>query len=394
VVLVRRRAYLALAAGALAGCAETGTLNRSCPVDETVNPGTAAWPTATGDRRNTRSVPRAATPDPPLSVEWTRPLEEFMGVAPPTVADGVVYTTNMDTVLHAVDAAGGETLWSAPIERAGVPVVADDWVVAATDTGSLVAFDRANGDRTWTVELSAGDPYLYAAPTAAAGLALVPTSLGLSAFDLATGERRWEYPLGLSVGRHPAVVEGTVYATAGDAYLHAVDAGTGARVWWEKTSGPMETPPAVVEGTVYAATTGGTVLAVDAETGAREWTAAVDARVERLAVDGGFVYVGGDDGLTAIRADSGERCWRYGGFDASYAGGIAASPDRVYVTASGGDVGGTDDTVVALDPTDGGVEWRFDSGDHRLTSGPAVVDGAVYVGGVVSGTGLATVRLA
>lgn len=392
---MRRRAFLALTAGALTGCQALGGTdpapNRRWPVDESVNPGTAHWPTPTGDARNARSVPSDDAPEPPLSVDWTEGITEYMGVAPPVVADDTVYASNLDTTLRAIGAADGKTDWTAAVDGIGAAVATDDSVVVGTDAREIASFDRADGADGWSASTSAEYSYLFPSAVAAAdGVALAPTDVGLYAFDLATGDARWAYETGMAIGRHPAVADGTVYATGEDAYVHAIDAATGDREWWHKATGPLEAPPAVVDGTVYAAGRDGAVVALDAETGERAWRATVDLRVERLAVDGGFAYVGGNGGLIALRADDGERCWRFGRFDPSYAGGLAASPERIYATAEG--QRRTDTTLVALDPETGGVEWRYEGGG-RLTSGPAVVDGAVYAGGAVPEVGLAVARL-
>ncbi|WP_459192796.1 outer membrane protein assembly factor BamB family protein [Halosimplex sp. J119] len=387
---MRRRAFLAAAGTALvAGCGSRFGGNRfgggsDCSVDGDRNPGDPEWPTATGDRRNTRSVPRDAMPEPPLSVEWTMRVGGHIGGAQPTVADGTVYTTDKYATLYAVDAATGEGTWTAGIEDPSVPVVGEDVVAVAGSTDTLVAFERESGDRRWRTGVDADLGLRESRPTVTEGAVLVPTRTGLRAYDLSTGERRWRYDIGLRVGRHPAVVDGTVYAAGGDAYLHAVDLETGERAWWAKTPGPLETAPAVVDGTVYTAGTDGAVLALDAATGERVWAGSVDDDLERLAVDGGHVYVASDGAMYAFRADDGERCWRFGKMDLTHSGGVAASPDHLYLTSGNdGEIG--DETLVALDPESGDVDWRHDGGDYRFTAGPAVVDGAVYAGGVASG---------
>jgi outer membrane protein assembly factor BamB len=57
-------------------------------------------------------------------------------------------------------------------------------------------------------------------------------------------------------------------------------------------------------------------------------------------------------------------------------GGVRSSPAVVGGTVY---VGGTDDSVYAIDAADGGDEWEFQTGGDVVSS-PAVVDGTVYVG--------------
>jgi outer membrane protein assembly factor BamB len=114
------------------------------------------------------------------------------GVGPrstPTIRDGVVYATGATGWLHAIDGATGRVVWKKNVltdlgidaaahaasvawGRAGSPLVMDDVVVvpgggprrpADPDSAavSLVAYDRATGDRRWT----AGDEQIsYCTP--------------------------------------------------------------------------------------------------------------------------------------------------------------------------------------------------------------------------------------
>jgi outer membrane protein assembly factor BamB len=114
------------------------------------------------------------------------------GVGPrstPTVRDGVVYATGGTGWLHAIDGASGRVIWKKDVlvdlgidaaahaaavawGRAGSPLVLDDVVVVPgggprqSDPAavSLVAYDRATGERRWT----AGDEQIsYCTPAVA-----------------------------------------------------------------------------------------------------------------------------------------------------------------------------------------------------------------------------------
>jgi outer membrane protein assembly factor BamB len=131
------------------------------------------------------------------AAEWTvsvaaRHETVLGGVGPrstPTIRDGVVYTTGATGWLHAIDGASGRVLWKRNVVadlgidaaahamavmwgRAGSPLVLDDVVIVPgggprgeqPEYASLVAYDRASGERRWT----AGDEQIsYTTPAIA-----------------------------------------------------------------------------------------------------------------------------------------------------------------------------------------------------------------------------------
>lgn len=88
------------------------------------------------------------------------------------------------------------------------------------------------------------------------------------------------------------------------------------------------------------------------------WTASVGTEVESLAVADGTVFVGGEDAIVALDADSGAEQWR----DEGPAVRVAVRDGTVFAAASIGD-----DNVRALDADSGTTDWRvdFDSGIER-----------------------------
>jgi len=145
------------------------------------------------------------------------------GVGPrstPTVRDGVVYATGATGWLHAIDGATGRVLWKRDVVadlgidpaahvaavawgRAGSPLVTADLVIVpgggpkAAERGfvSLVAYDRATGERRWT----AGDEQIsYATPhlaTLGGREAIVSVNEArVVAYDPATRAVVWQFP--------------------------------------------------------------------------------------------------------------------------------------------------------------------------------------------------------
>lgn len=148
------------------------------------------------------------------------------GVGPrstPTIRDGVVYATGATGWLHAIDGATGRPVWKKNVlddlgidpqahaaavawGRAGSPLVTDELVIVpaggplakpAAETSpfvSLVAYDRATGERRWT----AGDEQIsYASPQMAtvAGreVIIVVNESRVVGFDPSTREVVWQF---------------------------------------------------------------------------------------------------------------------------------------------------------------------------------------------------------
>lgn len=145
------------------------------------------------------------------------------GVGPrstPTIRDGVVYSTGGTGWLHAIDGATGRVLWKKDVladlgidpaahaaavawGRAGSPLVTGDAVIVpgggprAADPrcASLVAYDRATGERLWT----AGDEQIsYTTPhlaTLGGREAIVSVNEArVVAYDPATRAVVWQFP--------------------------------------------------------------------------------------------------------------------------------------------------------------------------------------------------------
>ena len=147
------------------------------------------------------------------------------GVGPrstPTIQDGVVYTTGATGWLHVIDGATGGIVWRKNIlddlgidvdkhiaavawGRADSPLVTDDLVIVPaggprrkplpdeTEYVSLVAYDRATGDRRWT----AGDEQIAFTTPALVTFGgreqvLIVNEAHVAAYDPADGRQLWQ----------------------------------------------------------------------------------------------------------------------------------------------------------------------------------------------------------
>ena len=154
-----------------------------------------------------------------LGLAWSRKIEVRHRLqSSPIVVDGVIYYTDSWSVVSAVDADTGETIWTfdpqtqrrvarwsccgGPINR-GVAVY-QGRVYTATFDARLFAIDAATGAKVW--EVDTGDypsriPYtISGAPLAAAGKVYIGNSGSewdhrgyVTAYDAATGEKLWRF---------------------------------------------------------------------------------------------------------------------------------------------------------------------------------------------------------
>lgn len=164
-----------------------------------------------------------ASGEPEWTVSVTARHETVLGgVGPrstPTIRDGVVYTTGATGWLHAIDGASGRVLWKKDVVadlgidaamqtnvvtwgRAGSPLVTDDLVIVPgggpragkPEFVSLAAYDRASGERRWTV----GDEQIsYATPELATlggrEVLLAVNEARVVGYDPATRDLVWQF---------------------------------------------------------------------------------------------------------------------------------------------------------------------------------------------------------
>jgi len=176
-----------------------------------------------------------------------------------------------------------------------------------TGTGAVVR----SGPRTdWTADASIA----RSAPTVADGTVLTGSRDGqdptqrLTAFDTATGDRRWQSdPLGELV-TPPAVVgdigvvgAGTWQSNDNDGLLCGLRLDDGNRLWTTTFPDPVTRPITDGETVVAGTYTNGKLYAVDAETGDRRWSLSVPGPIDPIAAVGDTLYVGTRAGtVTAV----------------------------------------------------------------------------------------------
>ena len=153
----------------------------------------------------------------------------------PVVGARVVYAAgSFDGSLHALDASTGEPLW---VYKEGTSIFSFAAsggrvyaVAPAILTTHVYALDGSTGELRWraTSGFPAGlfliDDAVYASDVARTDDGPV---VGVSAFDVETGEVLWRYHTDVNLGLHATVADGVVYVTPTDNYSHPVRGSTG-----------------------------------------------------------------------------------------------------------------------------------------------------------------------
>ncbi len=159
-------------------------------------------------------------------VEWTVSVPGRLdtvlgGVGPrstPSIADGVVYATGATGWLHVIDGASGRVLWKKNVledlgidaaahgvavawGRAGSPLVTESLVIVPGggprqdgSATSLVAYDRATGERRWT---GGAEQISYVSPQLASvggrKIVLTVNESSVAGHDPADGTELWRF---------------------------------------------------------------------------------------------------------------------------------------------------------------------------------------------------------
>ncbi|HEY1812623.1 MAG TPA: PQQ-binding-like beta-propeller repeat protein [Kofleriaceae bacterium] len=265
---------------------------------------------------------------------------------------------------------GGQALQAAPVIGGGaVIVVGTD--LADGGTGGVTAFELATGARRWHV--ATPKPVRGGAAIAAGTVAIQMVDGVALGLDLATGREKWRIPLAKDTPIAARTTfgtptpDGTDVAIGNQHELAIVDAATGAIRWSDDpvpTGTDSQTLAAVAIGGGLAVGTFdravGGVIAWDRATGARRWqvvppfVTAVNA--SPVIADGRVFVVSGDDSVSAFDL-AGKLVWRVAldpaGFEWGYAtvGTPAIAAGVLVVPTLYRD-------LVALDAATGATLWR------------------------------------
>lgn len=237
--------------------------------------------------------------DSGTDLEWGAPVVENGLVL---VADTVSHPGSAPAShLHALDAGTGQGRWKADLHsnQQGFhdqrPIVAGGTVVVMNTSGTLLGLAADSGRELWRQRLGEKLRLLVGVR---AGLIVAALEGGLAAFEVESGDRRWEAPFpGGRWATEPWAVlaEGTVYVAAGG-QVGAFSTSTGA-VRWRAATGQAIGPPVTAGARLYVAT-GDRLVALDATSGRAAWVSAnLEIMISPVATQRGVAITTRDGAL-------------------------------------------------------------------------------------------------
>jgi outer membrane protein assembly factor BamB len=331
-------------------------------------------------------------------------MEEVYG-ASPVVVNGVVYTSEENNYVYALNATDGTQLWDYFTgEWPSSPAVANGVVYVNTDF-SINALNATDGTQIWSNEPQYDVPVGFSSPTVADGVVYAGTTNSLDksegnvyAMNATNGKTLWSTP-SLAAGfatvpSSPTVANGVVYIGDEGAFgwsippntpitqicygVYALNATSGAQLWNYNIGYSSGASPVVVGGVVYYVPEEDNLFALNSSSGAEIWNySAPMGNLYNVNVDSspavvdGIVYLGSDEGnIYAFNAASGAILW-----NCTTGNGTLSTPtfaDGVMY------IGSSDDNIYALNATNGVELWSYPT--SGAVNSPTVVNGVLYVG--------------
>ena len=211
-----------------------------------------------------------------------------------TVANGKLYAPGASGEFYAMDASTGEALWSLDVGMGSEssPTVLDG-VVYLTAVNTAYALNEATGEEIWSYGTEVFPATDHPAVVVDGVYYFAPDS-NLYALDVTTGHMRWYYPADGLITDAPVVAEGMVFVRSESGVFHALSAATGSPVWtWETTDSALRSPT-VVNGFLIAESADGNLRALVAATGDEVWSfrKGYFDGVPSYTIAGGMLYVG------------------------------------------------------------------------------------------------------
>ena len=173
-----------------------------------------------------------------------------------------------------------------------VPILVDGRLIAANDSGLLVAVDAHTGATAW--EFRAGANAFRGSAASADGLVFAVDLGGtLHAVELLTGEERWSKPIRSQDGQRPIIADGLLYIGSIDRVV-AFDPLTGDERWsWQGPTGLEVSIGAVSDGVAYLMATDGKLYAVSIADASTLWSLpTISGSLGYPTVDGNTIYEG------------------------------------------------------------------------------------------------------
>jgi outer membrane protein assembly factor BamB len=248
------------------------------------------------------------------------------------------------------------------------PVTADgEWPMRYLDAGNTRATEAVSGppvpvQERWSKDV--GDT--VARPAVGGQTVYVATKESTCyAFDLLSGEQRWERSMGYGRVYDIAATGGRIYV-AQQGSVTALRSDNSVAWTFEDITSPTDV--LVANGTVYTRS-GKTLYARDSASGDEVWTTTVDIAQSRPAIADGTVLTKDEQYFRAFDAETGDQRFQVEHAGTIYGTGVAVADGTAYFMA--------DTNIEARSVDDGTLQWKWSEGAAEETP-PTVAGGVVY----------------
>ncbi len=220
----------------------------------------------------------------------------------------------------------------------------------------------------WMVQTGAG---IYASPAVEKDKAFVGDDLGrLTAYSLKNGKQLWSFASGKRIVGTPAANEGVVVFGSADKHIYGLNVQDGTLLWMVEAEQPVLGAVSIADGIAYIGASDHTFRAIDLHSGEIKW-AFTDVKgyieTKPLITENKVIFGAWDNTLYALDRTDGKGLWKW-------TGGLTRmhySPAAVWPVAAHGKVFITDPqrAMTAIDLETGNTVWRTFQSQVRETIG-------------------------
>ncbi|HPS58952.1 MAG TPA: PQQ-binding-like beta-propeller repeat protein [Spirochaetota bacterium] len=305
-------------------------------------------------------------------VKWSSAFKSPVVSAPVYAKDRIITLTEDGTV--TVLNKSGSVVFSSKVGKRfdSKAVVYKNNAYFVDVKGMLYSLDIVQGKINWKVTTK-GPALFKTGPVVVDDIIYVASNSGtVSAFDL-TGKNVWENNLDEGVYNSIMVYKSNVIIATDTLTLYALNAEDGDEEWSADLDDRVITlTPLAYSDNIYFGCYSGKFYSINADTGDLAWTFMTGGPIySSPALYKKSILFGSDDGyLYSLDYEKGTLIWKFKAGSPVNSSPIVAF-ESVFVTA--------DRTLFALDPVKGTVLWQ-NSFDSRIKTSPAIADDTVILG--------------
>lgn len=288
------------------------------------------------------SAPQNLEGDGALSILWREKVGAGAAktnglIAPPVIANNVIYSIDGELVIHAIDAENGRKIWNKRLSKVGKKgfmakaaraiggglAIENGKLFVSSGFGEVLALDASNGNQIWSFKTNAP---VHSSPLVNNGkLYVVSVDSLLWAIDAETGASLWNQS---SLPETARVLSSPSSALSGETIVTPFASGelvaslvaNGRKLWSEgltragsgtslSSINDIAGRPVIHSGVVYAGSQSGIVAAIDLRTGIKLWDKSIPT-IQTPWVAGDFIYiVSVDSQLICLKREDGAIVW-------------------------------------------------------------------------------------